>query len=397
VDSPGVDGTAEAAALVAAFVAENRTDVTLMFGALGVLLCLPAVTSAAGKLADAVMERIGPLTAAMDAVAHGERGARLEEGGSEDFREVARHFNAMVEGLWVARNMEDAFGSYVSPEVMAAIKAQHGNADLPATVRNASVMFSDIRGFTTLSEALSPQQVVAVLNRYLSAMVEVVGSHQGYLDKFIGDAVVVVFNGPVDQPDHAARAVACAVDMLKRLDELNAQGAFPELSSPLAIGLGVATGPMVCGNIGGAQKRQYTVIGDTVNLGSRVEGMTKKYGALLLVTRATADALPVGRFELRAVDRVAVKGKTEAVGILEVLDALPPGPRALRLGTRAEFTQGCLSLDRGALDAAVAHLERVVSADGDDVAAARLLERARGFQRTGLPAGWDGSVKLDSK
>ncbi len=243
--------------------------VGLAFFGLSVIVTLPAVISASLHLAEAVMERLRPLSAALKAVGEGQRALQVEEAGSRDFIEVNQRFNTMVAALARGERMERAFGVYVSGHVLERIRSQHGEAAIPASLRDATVFFADIRGFTSISERLPPEAVVGFLNRYFARVVQVVDRHQGYLNKFIGDAVVVVFNGPMDQPDHAARALACALELQDEVRAMNAAHAFPEVGE-LRIGIGVATGPMVCGNIGSATQMEYTVIGDTVNLSARL-------------------------------------------------------------------------------------------------------------------------------
>ena len=227
----------------------KATDVTqlmkdhptaVLAGALALtgLLGLPAMISACGKLADAVMERFHPLIVALEALGKGERDVRLEVAGSTDFQKVSRSFNVMAEALTLAERMERAFGQYVSPQVLSRIRAQHGEAALPASLRDATVFFADIRGFTSMSEKHTPDVVVGVLNKYFERVVATINAHDGYLNKFIGDAVVVVFNGPIDQPDHAERATRCAIAIQNAVDELNASGAFGEVGS-LRVGIGI--------------------------------------------------------------------------------------------------------------------------------------------------------------
>lgn len=282
---------------------------TLLFFALAALLAFPAVVSACAKLADATMERLHPLRRAFHLLAKGRLDVRVEEAGSADFVLLNRHFNQMVVSLGHARQAERAFGLYVSEQVLARIRSQHGEVAIPAALRHATVFFADIRGFTTLSERLEPSQVLSVLNRYFEAVVPVVEEHEGYLDKFIGDAMVVVFNGPIDQADHPTRAVRCAIALQQKLSELNAARVFPETGA-LEVGVGVATGPLVAGNLGSARKMEYTVIGDTVNLASR---LTSHAGAgEVLVNEACAQALPpdVPRVPLGSIQ---VKGKERPV------------------------------------------------------------------------------------
>jgi len=247
------------------YLAQVRTGVLSLAG----LLALPAVISACGKAADTAMELLRPLGEALRRVGRGERNVRVQMGGSLEFAELAQTFNGMVRALGMAERMERAFGAYVSGHLLERIRAQHGEAALPPALREATVFFADIRGFTRLSERLSPEAVVGVLNRYFESVVELVEAHQGYLNKFIGDAVVVVFNGPLDQHDHAERAVRCALALQELVDRLNLEQAFPEVGR-LEIGVGICTGPMLCGNIGSARQMEYTVIGDAVNVASRL-------------------------------------------------------------------------------------------------------------------------------
>ncbi|MCE7888608.1 MAG: adenylate/guanylate cyclase domain-containing protein [Sorangiineae bacterium PRO1] len=283
------------------------------------LMAFPAVLSACGKLADAVMERLHPLSQAFGYLGRGDLSVRVEEGGSRDFRALSQSFNQMVGELALSRSMERAFGQYVSGQVLGRIREQHGEATLPAELREASVFFADVRGFTSMSERLEPSQVLGVLNRYFERVVAVIDAHEGYLDKFIGDAVVVVFNGPIDQPDHAERAARCAIAVQEEVARLNAEGAFPEVGS-LAVGVGVSTGPLVAGNLGSKQHMEYTVIGDTVNLAARLTGQAP--AGEVWVNARNAELLPP-ELPRQVLAPFSVKGKTQPVTAYRVWP--PPG------------------------------------------------------------------------
>jgi adenylate cyclase len=218
------------------------------------------------------------------------------------------------------RQMKALFGRYVSPDVYAHLVANPDVARLGGQRREMSVLFSDIRGFTTAAEKLSPEEVVAQLNEYFSAMVEVLFRHQGTLDKFVGDMVMGLFGAPVTDPSHADHAVAAAVDMVGTLERLNT--AWEARGMPrMEIGIGVNSGEMIAGNIGSSSIMSYTVIGDAVNLGARLESLNKDYGTRILISEATRSRLTTA-VPTREIGSVTVKGKTTAV----LVHAVEVGP-----------------------------------------------------------------------
>ncbi|MBP9749041.1 adenylate/guanylate cyclase domain-containing protein [Patescibacteria group bacterium] len=221
---------------------------------------------------------------------------------------------------------------YVSPQVVEHLLQHPELLELGGEKREMTVLFSDLRGFTSLSEILHPEQLVAVLNTYLSEMTAIVFEQRGVLDKYMGDAVMAFWNAPLDDAAHAEHAVTAALAMRDRLHEMNATGAFPG-GVALRLGVGVNTGPMVVGNIGGKERFDYTVMGDAVNLGSRLEGTNKEYGTEVIVSASTAALLSDG-FVLRPLDLVAVKGKKEPVEIFEAV-----GMRATVAPERIELVE----------------------------------------------------------
>ncbi|MGB0638939.1 MAG: adenylate/guanylate cyclase domain-containing protein, partial [Myxococcota bacterium] len=238
-----------------------------------VLIAMPAVMSACGKLSDSLMTHLDPIRAGLKAVSRGELDFRITETGTKDFAKLNHTFNQMLQSLGMAKRMERAFGSYVSEEILDQIRNQHGEVDLEPSLRMATVFFVDIRGFTSMSERINPKQLLAVLNRFYEEVAVVVQNHKGFLVQYIGDAVVVVFNGPIEQSNHADLAVSCAIDIQQSVAALNQQNLFPE-AGDLKVGIGIASGPLVAGNLGDSKHLlQYTVLGDTVNQAARLTGL----------------------------------------------------------------------------------------------------------------------------
>ncbi|MBW3011087.1 adenylate/guanylate cyclase domain-containing protein, partial [Candidatus Woesearchaeota archaeon] len=215
------------------------------------------------------------------------------------------------------RELHNMFGKYVSPVVIGEILKNPEMLKLGGQKREITVFFSDIRGFTSISEGIDPEKLVHVLNEYLTAMTKIVLNHQGVVDKYIGDAIMAFWGAPIDQPNHAELACSTAVDMKKDLVELRKkwkEQGFPEIK----IGIGLNTGEAVIGNLGSYDRFDYTAIGDTINLGSRLEGITKQYGVGIVISETTQKIIK-DKFVTRKLDLVAVKGKKEPIFIYELV------------------------------------------------------------------------------
>ncbi len=234
------------------------------------------------------------------------------------------------------RKMKRLFGQYVSKDVYEQLVANPDLARLGGHYRSMTVLFSDIKGFTNITEAGDAEEIVHMLNEYFSRMVDIVFQNKGTLDKFVGDMVMALFGAPLDDPLHADHALEAAMQMIEALGQLNREWESQGRFSQLDIGIGINTGDMIAGNIGSEAIMSYTVIGDAVNLGARLESATRKYQTRIIISEATKERL-TGRYHLRSLGAEIVKGKTKPVEIYEVLgrgdDGTLPDPTAKPMPT----------------------------------------------------------------
>ena len=288
----------------------NAVISALIAGALFSILAL--------YLARSFVRPINDLSSAAEAVRQGDyANAHATIFHDDEFGRLARTFNTMVTGVQARERERDIFGRVVSPEVRE--KLLTGELALGGENRRVSVLFSDIRDFTTISERIGPQETVALLNEYLTAMTEAVRPWGGYVNNFIGDAIVVVFGAPTAHDSIEWSAVGAALEMRDRLVELNAKRVSLG-DEPLQTGIGISTGKVVAGQVGSLERFLYTVIGDAVNVAARLEGLTKEFeGNPVLVNSATYEAIRE-RSELSIEDfgPRQVKGRREPVHIYGV-------------------------------------------------------------------------------
>ncbi len=290
------------------------------------------------------------------------------------------------------RWIKDAFGRYLSPELVDILARDPSRLHLGGERRVMTFLFCDIRGFTNLSEQLQgePERLTNIINRFLTTMTAAIRARRGTIDKFMGDCVMAFWNAPLDDSDHAANALRCSLEMETALAGLNAELALEGIA-PLRIGIGINTGPCVVGNMGSQERFAYSVMGDAVNLASRLEGLGKLYGVTIVVGEATAAAVPADRFGLLELDHVAVKGKAEPVRVFTLL----PQPLPAKL---AEAQSRLLAAyRRGEAASAKAALAEVRAAAGPERLCDVYEGRVEDLAGRPVPAGWDGVLRLDSK
>ena len=287
--------------------------------------------------------------------------------------------------------LRTAFSKFVPEEVINDFLVSTESQELKNKneKRNVVVLMSDIRSFTSISEVNKPEDVVNFLNTYFTHMVDIVKKYGGTVDKFVGDAIMVLFGAPISYNDNAKRAVQAAMEMYAQLEKIPCGNLkFPE-GIKLDIGIGIHYGPVIVGQIGSADKTNYTVIGDTVNLASRLEGLTKLYGARIIISEAVRDELDESMNAL-LLDSVKVKGKTESVFIYRV-DEKP-----LSKDFTQAYEKGFKSYSEGAFSLAIPYFEEALKILPQDKAATLMLERCNEFAEN-KPKNWDGAIALTSK
>ena len=287
------------------------------------------------------------------------------------------------------RKIQSAFGHYVSPALVKEIAKNPELLKLGGERRNISILFLDFENFTALSESLKPQKVVELVNTYFGALAEVIMEHGGTVDKFEGDAIMALFGAPVPSEDHALKACESALALMQKMEEL-----AQTTGSGLKLRIGIASGESIVGNMGSVKRFDYTAMGDTVNIASRLESGNKFYGTRVLVN---AEAMNAGQSTLsfRRVDRVRFKGKKEAVDIYEVLgwksEMSPEGAEVLN-----EWHQALEYYRNGAWNEAETRLQAMLTKMPGDKAAEAYLKRIE-VLKMNPPAGWDGVWTFEVK
>jgi adenylate cyclase len=284
------------------------------------------------------------------------------------------------------------FGQYVPPDLVKEMANDPANFSMRSESLELTVLFSDIRSFTTMSEGLTPTQLSDVLNAYLTEMTHVIHQRRGTIDKYIGDAIMAFWGAPIAVPGHAREAVLAGLEMQARLTNINrdfAEKGWPEIH----IGVGINTGRMSVGNMGSEFRMAYTVMGDTVNLASRLEGLTKQYGARVLVGEQTREAVP--DIVCLEVDRVRVKGKEKPVSIFEPLgDEASVGESGLALARRFG---GALDAYRNRRWDEAETILGELAAESPRKLWDVYRERIAVFRAAPPPEGWDGVWVFETK
>ncbi len=366
------------------------TFITLAFAAvIGLILAI--------RVARGVASSMRALVNATEAVEKGRYESDLPVTSDDEIGRLTRSFNLMVAELRLKEKIRETFGKYVDPKLVEGLIERPELTGSAGDRRTMTIYFCDMKGFSRLSEEVTPASLVTLLNRYFSLMSDEIRSRNGVVDKYIGDSVMAFWGPPFSAPDQQG-LLACeaALAQLKRFDEFRSE--VPDLLGyrrfmpEIGIRIGIATGEVIVGNIGSNVSMNYTVMGDAVNAASRIEGANKAYGTSILVNEATAQ-LVRGHMALREVDRVLVLGKQEAIAVYEVLaESSPEMTRLIEA-----YAQGLESYRRRDWPAAEAAFKSCLEIAPSDGPATEMLARVRRFSEEPPPDGWDGSWSLTEK
>lgn len=292
--------------------------------------------------------------------------------------------------------IQDSFSRYLAPEVVNELIKNPGQLKLGGIRKNITILFSDIRGFTALSEKMPPEQLTHFLNRYLSAMTGVIMANGGLVDKYIGDAIMAFWGAPLDEPDHALKAVLAALKMVEELAEFNQKRSKDDPA--IETGIGLNSGEVTVGNMGSEKRFDYTVIGDNVNLASRLEGLNKYYRTKIIASHSTVETIGQEKLNqnqvvFREIDTVKVKGKKESVKIFELFEK---SRREFERRTKNDFSRGLDSYYRGNFKEAIAGFDKILDMEPENGPASILKKRCQTFVEN-PPADWQGIYELLEK
>jgi len=290
--------------------------------------------------------------------------------------------------------IKGAFSQYLSPTVIDQIVENPDMLQLGGEKREMTPFFSDIQGFSTISEGLTPEELVQLLNEYLTAMCDIVSSYHGTIDKFEGDAIIAFWGAPLELPDHATVACHAAIDMQKRNEEM--RKTLREQNRPmLYTRIGMSSGPVVVGNMGSADRMDYTMMGDVVNLAARLEGVNKFYQTFTMISQSTYD-LTKDDIDTRQLDVIRVVGKKEPISVYEVLERKNQ-TSSEKSGVVEKYLKALKLYEERNFADASKEFEKVLAIDPDDGPSKTYVKRCGVFLETPPEKDWDGVYTFTEK
>ncbi len=372
----------------------HLTRLQRLLGALGIAVTIFAVLVGI-VLTTGIVRPVGRLVGGPRAVEAGRLDVEVPVTTRDEIGDLTRSFNRMVAELRLKEMIKDQFGKYLDPRIVRDLIANPDAAKLGGDKRVMTVYFSDVAGFTSIAESMSPETLVHLLNDYFTLMTGRIVSHEGIVDKFIGDAIMAFWGPPfVPAERHATAACLAAIEQLERLEAFRKDLVGRNLP-PIEMRIGISTGEMIVGNVGSEGKQGYTVMGDRVNLASRLEGANKLFGTRAIVDEPTARAAEAS-IEVREIDEIQVKGKDESVRVFELLGRKGSVDGARR-ALLDRFARGLDSFRGRDLVAALEHFEACRQADPQDGPTRAFIARLTDLQTRPLKRDWTTVWRLNEK
>jgi adenylate cyclase len=354
----------------------------------------------ATRLARNLVNSMRELMSATEAIELGKYDSELPVTSNDEIGKLAHAFNVMIKELKLKEKIRDTFGKYVDPKVVAGLIEHPELTGGAGDRRTMTIFFCDMKGFTPLSDEITPASLVTLLNRYFTLMSEEIRNRGGVVDKYMGDAVMAFWGPPFVAADQQSR-LACetALAQVTRFEAFKSE--VPELLGykrfipAIGIRIGIATGDVIVGNIGSAVAMNYTVMGDAVNTASRLEGVNRVYGTHILVNEATAQAVR-GQFLLREIDRILVVGRSEAVAVFEVL-CESKSETAELVALCERYSSGLQAYRARDWTAADTAFRGCLEIEPEDGPARLMIERIAGYMTNAPSADWDGAYAMKDK
>jgi len=352
------------------------------------------------RLARNLVTSMKSLMSATEAIEHGKFDKELPVTSEDEIGKLTRAFNLMIGELRLKEKIRDTFGKYVDPKVVAGLIERPELTGSAGDRRTMTVYFCDMKGFTSLSEEITPASLVTLLNRYFTLMSEEIRERGGVVDKYMGDAVMAFWGPPFVAADQQAR-LACEAALAQAARFENFIAEVPELLGykrfvpDIGIRIGIATGDVIVGNIGSSVTMNYTVMGDTVNTASRIEGINRLYGTRILVNDATAQAVR-GQFVMREIDRIVVKGRSVPTAVFEVMSAAI-AENADLAALMERYAAGLAAYRIRDWTAAEFAFRSCLDVAQNDGPAKAMLARIAEFKSDPPPQDWDGAFTMHSK
>ncbi|NET54764.1 MAG: HAMP domain-containing protein [Symploca sp. SIO2E6] len=339
------------------------------------------------------------LTQSTQVIRQGNLDAQVEVTTRDEIGSLARSFNTMVDELRLKKKLEDTFGKYVDPRVVKSLMAQSEGAHTEGERQVMTVFFSDIDGFSAITDTLTPDELVEVTNQYLTLMSAPISDYSGVIDKFIRTMVMGFWGPPfTGETNHAQLACCAALEQIARLGklcQLMAEAAGKTVQVPIKLHIGIATGSLVVGNMGSAAAKSYTVMGDTVNTASRLKGVSKQYGTQVILAEETYQ-MAAEAVEVREVDLIQVVGKQEPVRVYELLGRKGEiSENAIAL--RDSFEEGLKAYRQQDWEEAQQCFEKCLHINGTDGPADLYLQRVQTLRESPPAPDWDGVWRLTKK